>query len=194
LIKPIVWRTHFYNADDYYGPKAIGAIGKFLAKADPQSMEFSMVGYALKNTLSPHGTVSRGICKVTPSGLLKTVEEHTEIGINGKMLKGLDSKGKAKRLTGKETVSMNLWGFTPKIFEALDKALVSFLKKKGKDLKAECYLPTVVDDLIQNKKAKVKVLATGDAWYGLTYPEDKAYVYEQIHKMVFKKMYPEKLW
>lgn len=182
------------NADDYYGPKAIGAMGKFLTKADPQSIEFSMVGYALKNTLSPHGTVSRGICKVTPTGLLKTVEEHTEIGAKGKTLKGLDSKGKAKRLTGKETVSMNLWGFTPKIFEALDKALVVFLKKKSKDLKAECYLPTVVDDLVQDKKAKVKVLPTADAWYGLTYPEDKAYVYEQIHKMVFKKVYPEKLW
>lgn len=182
------------NADDYYGPQAFGALGKFLKKADPKGMDFAMVGYALKNTLSPHGTVSRGVCKTTPSGMLKTVDEHTEIASKGKGLSGRDSRGKAKRLSGQETVSMNLWGFTPQVFGALDKALVGFLKKKGMDLKAECYLPTVVDDLIQKKKAKVKVLPTKDAWYGLTYPEDKAYVYEQIHKLVFKKVYPEKLW
>jgi hypothetical protein len=182
------------NADDYYGPKAFGALGKFLSKADPKGWEFSMVGYALKNTLSPHGAVSRGVCKATPGGLLKGVEEHTDIVANGKFLKGMDAKGKSKRLTGQETVSMNLWGFTPQIYGALDKALVGFLKKKGKDLKAECYLPTVVDELIQKKQAKVKVLPTTDVWYGLTYPEDKAYVYEQMHKLVFKKVYPEKLW
>jgi dTDP-glucose pyrophosphorylase len=182
------------NADDYYGPKAFGALGKFLQKADPKGMDFAMVGYALKNTLSPHGSVSRGLCRVTPGGLLKNVEEHSGIAVKGKALEGLDCKGKKKRLTGKETVSMNLWGFTPGIFGALDKALVAFLKKKAKDPKAECYLPTVVDDLIQKKKAKVQVISTGDAWYGLTNPEDKMYVYEQMHKLVFKKVYPEKLW
>lgn len=181
------------NADDYYGPKAFASLGKFLKRSKPDSMNFSMVGYRLKNTLSPHGTVSRGVCKTTSKGFLKTVEEHTEIRRKGRGLTGKDASGSAKRLSGNETVSMNLWGFTPSIFGELEKALVGFLSEKGQDPKAECYLPAVVDALIRDKKAAVKVLPTADAWYGLTYPEDKAYVYEQIHKLVFKKVYPEKL-
>jgi hypothetical protein len=182
------------NADDYYGPKAFATLGKFLSKVDPKSLSFAMVGYALKNTLSPHGSVSRGVCQKTPGGFLRTVEEHTDIALKGKALSGVDAQGKKKRLTGKETVSMNMWGFTPRVFGEIEKALVAFLKERGAELKAECYLPAVVDALIKDGKAKARVLPTSDPWYGLTYPEDKAFVYEQIHKLVFKKVYPERLW
>jgi NAD(P)-dependent dehydrogenase (short-subunit alcohol dehydrogenase family) len=81
-----------------------------------------------------------------------------------------------------------------RVFGEIEKALVVFLKERGAELKAECYLPAVVDALIKDGKAKARVLPTSDPWYGLTYPEDKAFVYEQIHKLVFKKVYPEKLW
>ena len=89
---------------------------------------------------------------------------------------------------------MNLWGFTPKFFGALETALAAFLKKRGKDPKAELYLPSVVSDLLAKKKATVRVLKTNDPWYGLTFPEDKTYVYERMHQLVFKKVYPTDLW
>ena len=182
------------NADDYYGPQAFGALGKFLAKADPDGWDFALVGYELKNTLSPNGEVSRGVCRVTPKGFLKTVEEHHGITRKGKGLVGKGGSGKSRKLTGKETVSMNLWGFTPRFFGALETALSAFLKKQGKDPKSELYLPSVVSDLLAKKKATVRVLKTNDPWYGLTFPEDKATVYEKMHQLVFKKVYPQDLW
>jgi UTP-glucose-1-phosphate uridylyltransferase len=183
------------NADDYYGPhsfKVMAAHLKRLKRNDQAS--FAMVGFKLKNTLSEFGTVSRGVCEVGKDGHLKKVVERLKIEKAGRSIRFTDENGSRHSLKGTETVSMNFWGFTPKIFGQLAEELDIFLAERGREEKAEMLIPRVVDDLVQAKKAKVKVLKTPDAWFGLTYPDDKSRVYEAIHKMVFKRIYPENLW
>jgi hypothetical protein len=155
---------------------------------------YAMVGFKLKNTLSEFGTVSRGVCEVSKDGHLKKVVERLKIEKAAGKICYLDEGGTKHPLKGTETVSMNFWGFTPKIFDQLGESLDVFLAEKGREEKAELLIPRVVDDLVQAKAARVKVLKTPDSWFGLTYPDDKSRVYEAIHKMVFKKVYPENLW
>ena len=183
------------NADDYYGPRSFKVMASYLKrirKAD--STDYAMVGFQLKNTLSEFGTVSRGVCEVGRDGRLKKVVERLKIEKASGKVRYLDEDGQKHPLKGTETVSMNFWGFTPRIFSQLGGALDVFLAEKGKEEKAELLIPRVVDDLVKARQARVKVLKTPDSWFGLTYPDDKARVYEIIHKLVFKKVYPELLW
>lgn len=183
------------NADDFYGQDAFAKIAADLAAPRPQDglSHYSMVGFYLKNTLSEHGSVARGVCTRGPGGMLASVTEMTKIF---KTATGAENRetDPPVPLTGGEVVSMNFFGFTPDIFSHLRAAFVEFLQANAGDLKAECYVPKVVDALIQAGKADVKVLESNDSWFGVTYPEDKADVVASIRALVAAGRYPANLW
>lgn len=182
------------NADDFYGRRSYDALGGFLNGAKPESTDYCMVGFTLRNTLSEHGHVARGVCEVDKSGLLTRVVESTSIEKTDTGARFSDASGATHELTGDEVVSMNMWGLTPSLFGHLEREFALFLEKNGSNPKAEFFLPTVVDGLINNGIATAKVLSTPELWFGVTYPQDKAVVVEGIRALVAKGVYPEKLW
>lgn len=183
------------NADDFYGQDAFAKIAANLTAPRPQDgvSHYSMVGFYLKNTLSEHGSVSRGVCTRDTKGMLASVREMTRIFKTPTGAENRETEP-ALALTGEEVVSMNFFGFTPDFFGHLRAAFVEFLKSSAGDLKAECYVPKVVDELIQSGKADVKVLESNDSWFGVTYPEDKADVVASIQALVAGGHYPNNLW
>lgn len=165
------------NADDFYGKSAFVKMYDFLKK---QTENYCMVGFRLENTLTENGTVSRGICEIE-DGILKTVTERTSIAD----CKYTEDDGKTwVELPADTVVSMNLWGFTPDIFGYIEDYIVRFLKEKINVPKSECYLPSVVSELIDNNIKKVSVLVAEDKWYGVTYKEDKSGVVAAIAKKI----------
>ncbi len=184
------------NADDFYGADAYRVIAEWFAAhggRDDRS-HYSMVGYPLRNTLSEHGSVNRGICRTDAGQLLEDVEEVVEIA------RGDDGVARGKRLDGSileiapdSPVSMNFWGFTPEFFGQLEEHFRAFLEEKGGELKSECYIPTVVDDLISRGAADCRVLETSANWFGVTYPEDKPHVVESIAALIEQGSYPTPL-
>lgn len=181
------------NADDFYGRDSFHKVGSFLMNAKPSSSEFCMAGYRLANTVSPHGTVSRGICTIDRDGYLVSVEEHTKIGFDGETYLS-QHEGKELPLTGNETVSMNFWGFTPAVFPALERSFREFLSVSGTGLKDEFYIPKFVDTLVRAKTAAVKVLPTASSWFGVTYREDRPIVLENVARLVREGAYPSPTW
>jgi len=182
------------NADDYYGADAFRAAGDFLRALSPNSLEMAMVGYQLKNTVSEFGTVARGICQVNSSGLLTQVVEHTKIESTARGIVSHLTDGSALSLTGDETVSMNLFCFSPAIFHQIEMQFVEFLTQNATSLTAEFYIPTIVNTLIQrNTEASLKVLTTDAQWFGITYQEDRPRVVESIKKLVADGVYPSPL-
>jgi flavin-dependent dehydrogenase len=141
-----------------------------------------MVGFKLRQTLSEHGSVARGLCKTDDSGYLQSVTEVTNVEKLG------------NGLTGDETVSMNFWGFTPAIYDQLQNQFDAFAREKAADAKAEMYLPSAVDRLVQERRARVRVLLTPDAWLGVTYQQDRPRVAAGIRKLISDGAYPEQLW
>lgn len=182
------------NADDFYGRRSFEALGRFLDGVKAGAPEFAMVGFALRNTLSEHGHVARGICEVGGEGWLKGVVERTRIERTGGGARFADEGGGWHPLTGDEVVSMNMWGLTPALFESLGCGFGMFLDARGDDPKAEFFLPTVIDGLIGRGEAKVKVLVTPEIWFGVTYPQDKPVVVEGIRRLVDQGVYPGRLW
>ncbi|MES2696812.1 MAG: sugar phosphate nucleotidyltransferase [Verrucomicrobiota bacterium] len=172
------------NADDFYGADSFAQLGGFLKAA--RGGEFAMVGFKLSNTLSEHGTVARGVCSSAASGALTSIVEQT----------GIDPKdvGAGKTYSGNEIVSLNCWGFTPKLFAGLDAQLREFLTARGTEPKAEFYLPAAVSTMIGRGEATVKVLPTESSWFGVTYREDKPRVEASIAALVQAGTYPQKLW
>ena len=182
------------NADDYYGPHALKALYDHLTALESlDKTDYAMAGYRLFNTLSDSGPVARGVCEAGPDGLLKRVVERLKIAKDGAKAK-YEEDGTWKPLTGQETASMNLWGFTPRLFHQLDEGLVAFLQAKGKEEKSEYLIPRTVDALLQDGLATVKVLPTTDPWFGLTYPEDLPMVKGRIAEAHAQGTYPERLW
>ncbi len=184
------------NADDFYGQDAFNKIATDLTQtrtSDGKS-HYSMVGFYLKNTLSDHGSVSRGVCQRGADGMLSSVKEMTKIFKHGSGAENRELEGAYLPLTGGEVVSMNFFGFTPDVFTHLRRAFIQFLEVNGKDLKAECYVPKQVDDLIHEGKADVRVLESTGKWFGVTYPEDKAEVIASIRALVDAGEYPQSLW
>jgi UTP-glucose-1-phosphate uridylyltransferase len=179
------------NADDFYGQHAYQLLAQHLRSG---SLDYAMVGFILKNTLSDFGSVARGVCRVDDHNYLQTVDEMMKIERDGAAAKNTAADGKVTPLTGDEAVSMNFWGFTPAIFPQLNAAFDTFLKKSGGEQKSECYIPSTVNDLVVAGQAKVKVLRTPDSWFGVTYREDRPTVVENIRKLIAHGDYPEKLW
>ncbi|MEO8205878.1 MAG: sugar phosphate nucleotidyltransferase [Chthoniobacterales bacterium] len=182
------------NADDFYGGDAFKELSEFLGKASASAEEeYALVGYILRNTLSDHGTVSRGVCSVNAAGYLEDIREMTAIRPEGNGAISEETETPL-RLTGDELVSLNLWGFTPGIFGHLRTLFTQFLEKRGEEMKSEFFIPFAVDELISAKKARVKVLQTTSSWLGITYREDKPLVQEALAKMTADGDYPPSLF
>jgi NDP-sugar pyrophosphorylase family protein len=181
------------NADDYYGVESFGILRDFLVNdRDPNC--YSIVGYRLGNTLSDHGHVNRGVCSVGEDGLLKKIVETRQIEKtrNGATAPGSD--GNKLTFTGKEVVSMNLWGFKPSCFHFLGKEFRSFIDSHGMDLKSELDIPTSVDKFVKSGQITIKILMSDERWFGVTYREDKPFVVKSINEMIDKGIYPRKLY
>lgn len=174
------------NADDFYGRASFATLAQHLASG---SQDLAMVGFQLKNTLSEHGTVARGVCGVGADGYLTSVEEFTKIEKTAAGAREGD-----RLFTGSELVSMNFWGFQPGVFPGLRERFTEFLRKSGNELKSECYIPATVNELMVAGKARVKMLSSNSPWFGVTYKEDKPRVVESIAKLVHQGEYPAKLW
>ena len=184
------------NADDYYGKEAFVKVHDYLAGEHPAcgKMDFCMAGFQLGNTLSENGGVTRGICSVNEDGHLTKVTETKNIV---KTREGAAVKGEDGRLTSVAAdcpVSMNMWGFTPEIFEVLENGFAEFLKNLSDPMKGEYLIPTIVDGLIQKQKANVTVLESRDKWFGVTYKEDKPAVVRSFRELIDAGVYREKLF
>lgn len=184
------------NADDFYGRSAYLGIHRFLTNTDLASSvpHYGMVSFALNNTLSDHGSVSRGICVIDAENRLVSITERTRIEKDNHQIRYLDEKNDWHPLTGQEPVSMNFWGFTPRIFSHLNDRFALFLEKQQDDPKAEFFLPGAIDYLINADQACVTVLSTQDKWTGVTNPGDKPRVSRHLEKLTQQGIYPEKLW
>lgn len=187
------------NADDYYGRNAFKMAYDFLANSGDQDgvYQYMMVGYKLENTLTDNGHVARGVCVTDEEGYLKDINERTHIEKkNGGAAYTEDDGETWVELPVDSTVSMNMWGFGASILGELKDRFSGFLDEnlEKNPLKCEYFLPFVVDELLKEKKATVKVLKSMDKWYGVTYKEDKPVVVAAIQKMKDEGLYPQKLW
>ena len=182
------------NADDFYGKDSFSAIASFLTALDPENQQtYCLLAYKLKNTLSEHGTVSRGLCYLDKNDYLINIEEHTKIYIENEQILSLTKEEKKYTLAEDAPVSMNLMGFTPSAFKYFRYYFNDFIEKKSNDLKAELYLPEVVSKVIKSGSGKVRVLPSNEKWFGVTYKEDRDIVVKNIKRMVDEGIYPEKL-
>jgi NDP-sugar pyrophosphorylase family protein len=179
------------NADDFYGAESYRLLAGHL---EPGAEDYAMVGFILRNTLSEFGSVARGVCRVDAGNYLESVVEMTSIARDGAAIQNTDAEGRVTPLTGDEPVSMNMWGFTPRVFPQLRARFDAFLRANSTDLKRECYIPSTVNDLVAAGEARVQVLRTSDSWFGVTYREDHARVVESIRRLIRAGDYPERLW
>jgi UTP-glucose-1-phosphate uridylyltransferase len=180
------------NADDFYGKKAYAAMSDFLvSSSDPT--EYSMVGYNVENTLSDHGTVSRGVCATDPNGYLTTVVERTKIKGESDGIYYYEEDGR-HQLSPKSPVSMNFWGLKPSVFGYIKEGFAQFLTDHGHELKSEYYIPLLINDNIVNGKIKTKVIECDSPWFGVTYIEDKPIVKGRIAQLIADGVYPMELW
>ncbi|MCI9119997.1 MAG: NTP transferase domain-containing protein [Oscillibacter sp.] len=185
------------NADDYYGPEAFREIYAYLSShADGALYEYVMVGYLLKNTVTENGTVARGVCEETEDQFLTRVTERTKIEKGEPPRYTEDDGATWTDLPGDTIVSMNMWGFTRSFLDEAWNRFPAFLDKALAEnpAKAEYFLPTVVSQLIDEGKARVKVLRSEDKWYGVTYREDKPTVVNAIAEKTKAGLYPDRLW
>lgn len=179
------------NADDFYGPEAYQAIAKGFTQL--KSDESCMVGYRLKNTLSDHGYVSRGVCQTADSYLIE-INERTHIETNASGSIQYIENDIATEMTGNESVSMNFWGFSPDFFQTLEEKFIAFLTEKGGELKSEWYIPDIVTRMMTQQETRIKVIECDSQWFGVTYPEDRPAVVEALAAMHSSGKYPAQLW
>lgn len=183
------------SADDFYGLKAYKLLADFFSHlAKDSHNQYAMVGYQLGNTLSPHGWVARGICKVNSQNYLTSIHEHTKIGWVNKQIVSRDKHHSDHLLDANRLVSMVMFGFTPDIFLHLQKSFKEFLTQFQDDLDREFFTPNVVNQLIQSQQATMKVLPTDSHWFGMTYALDKKQTISEIKKLIDEQVYPQNLW
>lgn len=177
------------NADDFYGQSAYRLVAKHF---ETPTEDYCMIGYRVGNTLTDHGTVSRGVCE-TADGYLKAIVERTAISRDGDEAV-FEADGEQVRIPLTTPVSMNFWGFTPKLFPQLEQYFVDFLSDLGDNpLKCECYLPMAVGALMAKGECRVRVYESEDEWYGVTYADDKPRVKASLEALKASGVYPEKL-
>lgn len=180
------------NADDFYGADAFKTLGGFLQN-DCTSAQYGMVAYRLANTLSENGAVSRGVCSVSPGGFLTGVTERTKIERFPDGIHFSDETGRWP-LADATPVSMNLWGFHPTVLQEIEDQFRAFVLKNKDNPKSEFYIPSVVNNLIEAGKVRVKVMNSDSQWYGVTYTDDKETVQGALKRMVEEGKYPKGLW
>jgi dTDP-glucose pyrophosphorylase len=181
------------NADDFYGKESFEVMAKFLLDVNGQEGKYCMAGYRVGNTLSEHGTVSRGVCATDKMGFLTDVVERTAIeNKNGHVV--YQDNGVDVEIPFETPVSMNMWGFTPEYFTYAEEAFKVFLTENSQELKAEFYIPTLVNDMIKSGKATCQVLDTTAKWFGVTYADDRQMVVDKIQALVDAGVYPNKLF
>jgi len=182
------------NADDFYGRDSYAVIGRELAAAEGKKNEYFMVGFRVGNTLSESGTVARGVCETDNAGYLKGVVERTAIERIDGEIQFTDENGQKIVLDENTPVSMNVWGFTPDYFDYSEDYFKDFLKQNIDKPKSEYFIPLMVNELVTNKIARVKVLDTTSKWFGVTYSADRQGVVDKIKALVDAGEYPEKLF
>ena len=180
------------NADDYYGKQAFVEMAKWIDEGQIQPNQFAMVAYPVAVTLSDNGSVSRGICSLNESGYLQEVVEQTKILREATEIVFFENETR-QVIPSNTLVSMNFWGFHPAIFESLENSFCQFLGSNPSST-SEIYIPTEIQKLIDTQNLRVKVLATSDKWYGITYPDDKQQLVDFISESVSNELYPSELW
>lgn len=185
------------NADDFYGKDAFEKMAAFL-QSEVSDDNMALMGFKVGNTMSDYGYVSRGVCDVDENGNMVSVTERTniyyvtDVDDNRKIV--YEEEGKQHDLDPDTRVSMNFWGFTPRIFEVAQDMFVEFVEENGDNPKAEFFIPSVPDYLVKANKASFRVIPTSSKWFGVTYKEDKPVVEESISNLVKEGVYPSKLF
>ena len=174
------------NGDDYYGGESFKVVANYYNNG---ADNFSMVAFQLDRTLSIFGGVTRGICTVENGSLSMVVETENIQKTENEL-----TSDRKINLDGSEPVSMNMWGFTPVLFDYLNEMIIEFLKKDGHEMKSEFLIPSVINNLIQSGRETVHVLRSSSSWFGVTYKDDKPYVMGEIQKLVDRGIYPQKLF
>ena len=182
------------NADDFYGRDSFEVLGKALTAMTGKSNDYCMVGYRVGNTLSESGSVARGVCATDADGYLTTVVERTAIDRVGDEIQFIDENDATVVLAENTPVSMNMWGFTPDYFKYSEDFFINFLKEQMGNLKSEYFIPLMVNELVNNGTARVKVLDTTSKWFGVTYAADRQSVVDKIQELVNAGEYPAKLF
>lgn len=180
------------NADDFYGRESYRIMHDFLVQARPG--EYSLIGFTLSKTVSEHGSVARGVCETDENEFLTQIVERTKIFSKEGKIWYEDEDGSIHDLSPEVKVSMNLFGFTPDIFEHLDKQFRAYIEKNINSAKAEFFIPYVADKLIRNNEASFQVLGTPESWFGVTYQDDRPHVLNMISRLVEEGVYPTPLW
>ncbi len=181
------------NSDDYYGVESFKILYDFLVN-DKDEDNYCIVGYKMGNTLSEHGHVNRGVCRVDDNGNLVNIVETRKIEKRTDGIFAPGEKGREIEFTGEEIVSMNLWGFKPSCFRYLEEEFINFIRRSANDPKAELDIPTSVDVYVKKGDINIRILMTDEKWFGVTYREDRPFVVRSLQDMVDKGVYPEILW
>jgi NDP-sugar pyrophosphorylase family protein len=182
------------NADDFYGPESFKSMAHFLLNRQSR-MDQGMIGYPIENTLSDFGTVSRAICQINQDRYLVEIQERTRIQRSGTRCSYMDENNQWIEIPQGTIVSMNFWGFSPEIFPEIERGFLHFLTSPETDLSSnEFYIPGFVNTAIKNHAVNVKVIQTSSNWFGITYPEDKTRVKQNILELHRNGVYPTPLW
>ncbi len=182
------------NADDFYGADGFQVLSDYLINLKDSENDYCMVGYRVGNTLSESGTVARGVCETDSEGNLTGVVERTQIMRIDGVVKYKDENDEWVEIADNTPVSMNMWGFTPDYFKHSDDYFVNFLKENADNLKAEFFIPLLVNHLIVNGISTVKVLDTTAQWFGVTYADDRPSVVAKLEELVDDGEYPSPMW
>lgn len=182
------------NADDFYGRSAYSIIANYLKSSTENEIgEFCLAGYPVTNTLSDYGSVSRGVCELDKDDFLINIVERTKVERNGTEIIYTED-GKVFHVSEETMISMNIFGFTPVFFDKMEQYFLEFIKENSTDLKAEFFLPMVVQRMKDESAARTKVLRTDEQWFGVTYKEDRPHVLQMINNLVAEGVYPNNLW
>ncbi len=183
------------NADDYYGRRSYELLSSMLSTLEDVP-SYAMVGYQLGKTLSDHGHVNRAVCRISSEGLLEQTVETLKIEPHpdDRTLARYPEGDGFEKLSRDTVVSMNMFGFTPSFFGFIEEAFVEFLSTRREEEKSELYIPTVVNRLIADGRATMKVLRSEDSWFGVTYSDDKPHVVAAVKKLIDAGVYPTPLW
>lgn len=186
------------NADDYYGPGGFASVYDFLSEQEEGDvMQLCMAGYKLANTITENGHVARGVCEVDEDGCLTRITERKKIMERPEGIAFTEDDGKSWTTLPADTpVSMNFWGLDGRMMKVLEEGLTDFFAEEvpRDPMKSEYLLPTVIDGMIRQGRAKVKVLPCSEKWCGVTYQEDREAVVSELKSKKDKGLYPEKLW